>query len=111
LITFFANIAIGALSLFMESSVKLMDVWLATFFVFSGYLFPQELFPDWLWSVARFLPFRYQIGLPVELMTGVHGFDQALWLLVWQWAWVAGLGLVSLLLWTRGLTRFQAFGG
>jgi ABC-2 type transport system permease protein len=33
---------IGALSLFMESSVKLMDVWLAAFFVFSGYLFPLD---------------------------------------------------------------------
>ncbi len=111
LITFFANVAIGSLSLFMESSVKLMDVWLAAFFVFSGYLFPLDLFPDWLSAAAKWLPFRYQIGLPVELMTGVHTVESAIPLLVTQWAWAAGLVVVSLTVWNRGLKRFQAFGG
>ncbi len=111
LITFFANIAIGALSLFMESSVKLMDVWLAAFFVFSGYLFPLDLFPGWLSAAAKWLPFRYQIGLPVELMTGVHSFESALPILALQWAWVLALVAVALTLWHRGLKRFQAYGG
>jgi hypothetical protein len=54
----------------MESSVKLMDVWLAAFFVFSGYLFPVDLFPELAQRPASdVLPFRYQIGLPVELAT------------------------------------------
>ncbi|MBM4776567.1 MAG: ABC transporter permease [Archangiaceae bacterium] len=110
-ITFFANVAIGALSLFMESSVKLMDVWLAAFFVFSGYLFPLDLFPDWLTAAAKWLPFRYQIGLPVELMTGVHTWESALPLLAKQWAWAAALIVASLAIWNRGLARFQAFGG
>lgn len=111
LITFFANVAIGSLSLFMESSVKLMDVWLAAFFVFSGYLFPLELFPDWLSAAARWLPFRYQIGLPVELMLGTHPFEVALPMLLEQWTWAAGLIVVAMTVWRRGLTRFQAFGG
>jgi len=34
MVTFFANVAIGALSMFIESSIKVMDVWLAAFFVF-----------------------------------------------------------------------------
>ncbi len=45
LITFLANAGIGTLALWTGSSVKVMDVWLALFMVFSGYLIPVELFP------------------------------------------------------------------
>jgi ABC-2 type transport system permease protein len=110
-ITFFANVAIGALAFFLESSVKIMDVWLAAFFVFSGYLVPLDLFPPWLRVAAESLPFRYQLGLPVELMTGAHTVATALPLLARQWAWALALGLGSLALWRRGVQRFQAFGG
>ena len=67
LITFFANVAIGALSFFIDSSIKIMDVWLAAFFVFSGYLFPLELFPEWLRVAAQWLP----VSLPDRPAGGV----------------------------------------
>jgi ABC-2 type transport system permease protein len=111
LITFFANITIGALSLFMESSIKVMDVWLASFFIFSGYLFPLELFPEWLRALSAFLPFRFQIGLPVDVMTGKHSVEAAALLLGQQWLWVLGFGTVAVTLWNTGVKRFQAFGG
>lgn len=111
LINFFANVAIGALSLFIESSVKVMDVWLAAFFVFSGYLFPVDLFPPWLKAVSDFLPFRSQIGLPVELMTGAHDGEAVWGLLALQWGWACFFIAVTALLWRSGIKRFQAFGG
>ncbi|QRK09174.1 ABC-2 family transporter protein [Archangium violaceum] len=111
LITFLANVAIGTMSLYMESSTKLMDVWVALFFVFSGYLYPVDLFPSALRWLLEWLPFRYQIGLPVELMTNAHGFGEALGLLARQWLWVGLMLLVAVGLWKRGLKRFAAFGG
>lgn len=111
LITFFVNITIGALAFFMESSLKVMDVWLASFFAFSGYLFPLDLFPPWLRAVAEWLPFRYQIALPVDLMTGKLAAAEALPLLGRQYGWVLLLVTLSSLLWRRGVSRFQAFGG
>jgi ABC-2 type transport system permease protein len=111
LITFLANVTIGTMALYMESSQKLMDVWLVLFFVLSGYMYPVELFPPVLRTIADWLPFRYQIGLPVELMTSVHGWQQSLVLLGRQWLWVLVMGLLALTLWRRGLRRFAAFGG
>lgn len=111
LITFFANVAIGSLSFFLDSSIKIMDVWLAAFFVFSGYLFPLELFPQWLRVAAEWMPFRYQIALPVELMTGQLSVEAALPLLGRQLGWAAIMIALSLSLWRGGIKRFQAFGG
>jgi ABC-2 type transport system permease protein len=111
LITLFVNLVIGSLALFVESSMKLMDAWLVFFFVLSGYLVPIDLFPPGLRAVVDWLPFRFQLGLPVEIMTGAHHVWQAVALLARQWAWVAvGLGATSLT-WRHGMRRFAAYGG
>jgi len=111
MVSFFANITIGALSMFMESSVKIMDVWLAAFFVFSGYLFPIDLFPPWLKTASDWLPFRSIIGLPVELATGAVDVSQALPLMARQFGWAFGFMALAFWLWHRGIQRYQAFGG
>jgi ABC-2 type transport system permease protein len=111
MLTFLANVAIGALSLFMEQSIKVMDVWLASFFVFSGYLFPPDIFPGWLKTVGDWLPFRYQLGVPVELLTTPHVLGEAINLVARQAAWAGVMGVLCLSLWTFGVRRFQAFGG
>ena len=111
LITLFVNFIVGSLAFFAESSVKFMDAWLVFFFVLSGYLMPIDLFPHSLRVVVDWLPFRYQIGLPVELMTGAHARGAAVTLLLRQWMWVAiSLGTTSML-WRRGLRQFAAYGG
>jgi ABC-2 type transport system permease protein len=111
LLTFFVQVAIGALSLRLQSSLKLMDVWFAGFLVFSGYLVPLRAFPGWLQGVVDWMPFRYQIGLPVELLTSAHATPEALALLGRQWAWVAVTTAVALSAWRLGLRRFAAYGG
>ena len=111
LISLFVSCGIGALAFFLESSAKVMDLWLAAFFVFSGYLIPVDLFPPRLQAALDYLPFRYQIGLPVELLTGAHGRAEALSLLGRQWVFVALSGAGMAALWRRGLARFAAYGG
>jgi ABC-2 type transport system permease protein len=111
LITLLANLAIGSLSLMMEQSLKVLDVWFTLFMALSGYIIPVELFPGWLRGVVEWLPFRYQIGYPVELMTSAHGLGDALWLLLRQWGWVAFGFAVTALIWKRGQRRFEAYGG
>jgi ABC-2 type transport system permease protein len=111
LITFLASFAIGCLAFFLESSIKVMDVWLTLFFVFSGYLIPVELFPPALRWFTEWLPFRFQLGLPVELVTSAHDAERALVLLGRQWIWVAAMLGGAIFAWRKGLERFAAFGG
>ena len=111
LITLYANLTIGALAFFLERSTKVIDVWLACYLAFSGYLVPVELFPDRLRAALEFLPFRYQIGLCVELMTGAHDRAGAASLLAHQWIFVALGTLVTATVWRLGVARFAADGG
>jgi ABC-2 type transport system permease protein len=111
LVTFLNSFAIGSLAFYMESSLKIMEVWLTLFFVFSGYLIPVELFPPVIRGVVDWLPFRFQLGLPVELLTGAHDRGAALALLGRQWGWAAIMLVGSTALWRRGLRRFAAYGG
>jgi len=110
-ISLLANFAIGCSSLFLESSLKIMDIWLALFFIFSGYTIPVELFPPAVRAVGDCLPFRYQLGLPVELMTGAHDHATAFMLLGRQWLIVAILAGAVTLIWRRGIGHFAAYGG
>jgi ABC-2 type transport system permease protein len=110
-ITFLINALLGSLALFMESSVRLVDVYLLMFFVGSGYLVPVELFPPWARAILDALPFRYQIGLPVEIMVSIHDRSAASFLLGRQLGWVAALTVLTLFAFHRGVRRFGAFGG
>lgn len=111
LITLLVNVCIGSLSLYLQSSIKVMDLWLASYFLLSGYLFPLELLPSWLQTVVGYLPFRYQMGLPIEMLNSMHGSADAVRLLAAQWGFVVGLFVLMQLLWRGGLRRFSAFGG
>src|SRR5687768_13767358 len=93
-ITFLAHVAVGTLSMWTQSSVRVMDIWTAGFFVFSGYLVPIELFPDFIRAVPDWLPFRYQLGFPVEALTRGLSIDQAVAMLGRQWAFVLGLAML-----------------
>lgn len=111
LITLLVNLLVGCASFFLESSLKLMNAWLVFYFIFSGYLIPINLFPPTLRALIEWLPFRFQIGFPVEVMTGAHGRAAALALLGAQWAWVAAGLAATALAWRAGLRRFAAYGG
>lgn len=110
-LTLVANLAMGCLALFVESSVKIFDVWLALYFVFSGYMVPVEIFPPGLRATMDWLPWRYQLGLPVEILTGAWDVPTILGLLARQLLMIGVMGTLAMLLWKRGVRRFDAFGG
>ncbi len=111
LITFLAMSVVGSLAFFIESAGSLFEIWLGLFGVFSGYLVPLELFPPWVGALARFLPFRYMLGFPVEMIIGMTPRGQALLELAVQWGFVVVLLVGARALWRVGLRRYSAYGG
>jgi len=110
-INFFAMTLIGSLAFYLESSTGVYELWLTTFMALSGYVVPLELFPDWARDIAYVLPFRYTLGFPVEVITGLVDVPTALQLLAVQWAHATGIAIAGIWAFQSGLRRFGAFGG
>ncbi len=111
LITYLAMAAVGTLAFWFESATSLFDVWLGLFGVLSGYLVPLSLYPRWVEQLSAWLPFRYMLAFPVQLVTGALSRAQALQQLAVQWGFVVVLFAVASAMWRLGMRRFSAVGG
>ena len=111
LITFLIQACIGASGLHLESAMSIAELYFGLFSVFSGYLIPLELFPGWVQRITSALPFRFQLGFPVETLVGHLSRAQALRELGISLGWSAALFGVLSVIWTTGIRRYQAFGG
>ena len=104
-------LALIDIALFLDSASSLYEVWLGLFTVFSGYLVPLELFPQWLQRIANVLPFRLMLGVPVEAMIGHSTRLELVRDLGWQGVYITAFALLLRTVWNAGMRRFAAFGG
>jgi len=110
LITFALMFAIGALAFFLTQTMAIANLYFALFSLFSGYLMPLDLLGP-VSSLAAWLPFRFMLSAPVELMTRSLDGAALADLLGGQLAWTAILLAAALGLWRAGVKRFEAVGG
>jgi len=107
---FLSQFSIGTLSFWITQSLALNELFYAGLLMLGGVIAPLDLFPDLVRQWATYLPFRYMLSLPVEILLGrLSPSDlalalamQALWLLLWFTAYR--------LLWKAGLKRYGAVG-
>lgn len=111
LITFAFLFAIGALAFFLTQTMAIANLYFALYSVLSGYLMPIELLPRPIAAVARWLPFRFMLSVPVELLTRRLDRAHLASLLGGQAAWTAITLALALALWRAGVKRFEAVGG
>ena len=110
-ITFFLMLTIGALAFFVDKSLAIMDVYFGVFAVFSGYLLPLPLLPEWLADAARWTPFRFMLSAPVELIVDKHlTTGGAVALVGMQGAWAIAMITIAVIVWRAGVRRFEAVG-
>jgi ABC-2 type transport system permease protein len=110
LITFLSMTILGSLAMLIERSLAIWEIWMGVFAVLSGYLVPLELLPRWIASVADYLPFRYMLGFPVEVLTGMADRAATLHGLGVQALMIAVLFVASTQVWRVGVKRFEAYG-
>ncbi|MCQ4042457.1 ABC transporter permease [Streptantibioticus rubrisoli] len=71
------------------AGVLLMAALLATFF--SGMVLPLTVFPGWLGTLARALPWSAQLQVPADVFLGRHHGSGVLWALAFQAGWAVAL--------------------
>jgi ABC-2 type transport system permease protein len=110
LILFLMQYTIGLTGFWITRSLSINDAWFFTYSLASGYLVPLDLFPPVVRDILWFLPFRYTMSFPVELLMGRLKVAEILMGIAIQWAWVAALYALNRWVWNRGLRRYSAVG-
>jgi ABC-2 type transport system permease protein len=123
-------VALGALAVFPAAaiqflvgySIALLAFWITradavqqlnyyVMFLFSGEVAPLAVLPEALRAVAIWLPHRYMLSFPVELITGQLNGAQALGGFALQAFWLAAAWALMRLTWRRGVRHYSAVGG
>ena len=79
--------------------------------VFAGGLIPLTLFPGWMQGVVMALPFKGMAFTPLAIWSGILQGEEAWKAVLLQYAWAAGLILLSRLIWLRARKRIEIQGG
>ena len=72
---------------------------------------PIALLPHAIRWFGEWLPFRYMLSAPIELMTKSLDVDQVLAIIAGQAAWAFATLVLAFVVWNRGIKRFEAVGG
>ncbi len=78
--------------------------------LFSGRFAPIDLFPDWFKFFGQWLPFRWLVAFPVEIMMGGLALQEILAGYAVLVLWGIPIGTCMMLVWRAGVKRFGAVG-
>lgn len=101
----------GILCFWTTNALGLIWCRQAVALLLSGAMFPLQMLPDWLRSVAYALPFQGSFHTPVVIYFGRVDPGEAAGLIAAQVLWLGFLCATAVLLLNRGFRRLDTYGG
>ncbi len=110
LIALFEQWCLGCLAFWWSHVTSLHDMWYFLYSFLGGQLVPLTLLPAWLYALTFWLPFRYLMSFPVEILTGhIAPRDIAIGFGM-QLAWLFIFYAAFRVIWRLGLREYSAVG-
>lgn len=107
----FCLVAMVALSAFwITNATRLTFIYFGILTIFSGMIFPIDLFPAKLYAIFQYLPFSYIFFFPAKMIQAVSYDPSFLKGTAIQWATIGLLALLTWVLYRRGVRRFEGVG-
>ena len=111
LLQFFLYFCIGISGLWVSEIARVFPAVNIILTVISGGIFPMDILGEGFNRVLMFLPFKYLLQFPVDIITG-KAMDYSVFIpLGIQLGWVIILGVLAQVLWKRGLKKYITVGG
>jgi ABC-2 type transport system permease protein len=102
---------IGMLNFWTTRGAAVFDLYMATELLLSGRLVPLQLMPDWVQTLANFLPFKWTFGFPIESLVGDMSNEALLLGLGAQMLWIVGMFLVFRFAFRFAVRHYSAVSG
>lgn len=114
-LTLFLNFSIyfcvGMLGFWMSEIGRLFPAVGIIFNVISGGVFPLDILGETWNRILRYLPIKYMLQFPVDVVTGKMTVGEILFAVAVQCFWVVFFMALSNLLWKKGIRKYTATGG
>lgn len=78
--------------------------------VVGGAIIPLSFFPTIPEKIFMLFPFPFLIYIPMKIYLGKIPLDQVSMELFIEEEWIAGLAVLNLILWKRGIRQYVAMG-
>ena len=110
ILRFMSQYCFGILAFWISEAITLNEIWFAGMLMLGGVVAPLDLFPAPVKTIANYLPFRFMLSFPVEIMSGRMTTMDMLIGLIAMMFWVAFFVVLYRWLWSKGVKQFSAFG-
>lgn len=107
---FLSQYTFALFSFWVSQAETLHEIWYATWLLIGGMVAPIELFPEPVAIVAKWLPFRFMLSFPAEIVLGRLTLSDMLVGLSASALWLGLMIAVYRVVWRRGLRQFSAYG-
>jgi ABC-2 type transport system permease protein len=105
------DIIIGVCAFWLKNTFGLRMMKGAVVTLFTGALIPISLFPDWLKTTCRYLPFQSMVYIPISIYLGNLNVMDAIQAILIQVLWLFIVVILIRLLWTFALRKVTIYGG
>jgi ABC-2 type transport system permease protein len=103
--------SLGMVTFWTTRVGPVFDIWFTAELLLSGRLVPLQLMPDWVQTIAAFLPFQWTFGFPIEALVGDLSTEELLGGLAMQALWIFIGALVLRRAFAIAVRRYSAVGG
>lgn len=110
ILSFTLETCFGFLAFWLEEAQQIRSFKNIFELVASGVLVPFVMMPPAVHAALSFLPFRYIVSVPAEILLGQTSFNQSLQLLSYQTAWIFLTIMIAYALWQKGLQHYAVPG-
>jgi ABC-2 type transport system permease protein len=111
MVCFFLKLCLGFIGFWTNDIVGTTTLYEVTATILGGIIVPLALLPDWLRTVALFLPIQAVYSVPMGVLLAKDTGVNPLVGIAIQLGWIIGLWLLALVMWRAGLRRYESVGG
>lgn len=103
--------SLGLITFWTTRVGPIFELYIAVELLLSGRLVPMSLMPDWVRTLAGFLPFQWTFGFPIEALVGNLSTDELLRGLGMQLFWIVIGAILVRVVWRFAIRRYSAVSG
>lgn len=111
ILRFMTSYTISIMALFTSKISALLSINNTLVFLLAGQVIPTVLLLDSIKKIALYLPYRYMIGFPIELLLGKLNSGQIMQGIFIQVIWIILILIIHRIVWERGLKHYSSVGG